>query len=172
MINSWQNALKSILENNPSLKDGVNKRISLVGIGAEFNGDDAAGVVAARLISSTLNGSAPDHLMVIDAGQFPENITGSLRAFSPDIIIFIDAVQMNADPGQISWIPLDSVSGMSASSHSMPLSVLSSYLRLDLNCDVHLLGIQPAQNEPFQPLNSQVLSAVEEISDFFLAACR
>ena len=36
---------------------------------------------------------------------------------------------------------------MSASTHSLPLSILARYLILEINCTVTLLGIQPGSND-------------------------
>ena len=142
-----------------------------MGIGNEFNGDDAAGVIIATNLISAFEQKKILNIQVLDAGQFPENITGTLRSFSPKVIIFIDAVNMNAKPGFIAWIPFKMVSGMSASSHSLPISILADYLSQDLKCEVYLLGIQAEQNEPFQPLSSQVYSAVSEITETLHNSC-
>lgn len=93
----------------------------------------------------------------------PENTTGALRRFKPDVVLMVDAAQMGAVPGEIAWIPWETTSGMSASSHSLPLSMLASYLKLEFGCAVHLLGIQPDHNETNAPLSLPVRAAVDEI---------
>jgi Ni,Fe-hydrogenase maturation factor len=54
---------------------------------------------------------------------------------------------------------------MSASTHSLPLSILARYLRLDLGCSVALLGIQIRSNEMGENVSAEVLRAVHEIVD-------
>ena len=61
------------------------------------------------------------------------------------------------------WIPEESIDGMSASTHSLPLSMLARYLTLDLNCTVTLLGIQPGSNEVGDGISTEVLQAIQEI---------
>jgi hydrogenase 3 maturation protease len=101
--------------------------------------------------------------LVIDAGQAPENITGHLRAFKPDMILFVDAADMGEAPGAIRWIAMDEIDGMSASTHRMPLSMLAAYLGLELGCDIVLLGIQPASIAMGEGLSNPVREAVDQI---------
>jgi hydrogenase 3 maturation protease len=137
--------------------------VAIVGIGNEFNGDDAAGVLVARKLSMRECSDDAGHVLVIEAGQAPENITGELRRFQPQVVLLIDAAQVDADPGEVVWIPWETTTGMSASSHSLPLSMLARYLTLEFNCTVHLLGIQPAHNESNGAVSTEVHAAVEDI---------
>jgi hydrogenase maturation protease HycI len=106
--------------------------------------------------------NAPD-LLILEGGLAPENQTGKIRAFQPELVLFIDAAQMDEPPGTIRWIPLDSIDGMSASTHSMPLSILAHYLTLEFSCQVAVLGIQPAQNAIGSGLTPPVRAAVARI---------
>jgi hydrogenase 3 maturation protease len=161
---SWKNSLTPILFPEWSLPKSEAPRVAIVGIGNEFNGDDAAGVLVARKLSVQECSADAGHVLVIEAGQAPENITGELRRFQPQVVLLIDAAQMNAEPGEIAWIPWESTSGMSASSHSLPLSMLARYLTLEFGCQVHLLGIQPAHNEPGSAPSPRVRAVIDEIS--------
>ena len=70
---------------------------------------------------------------------------------------------MGEAPGTIRWIDMDKLDGLSASTHSMPLSLLAKYLALEIDCDVKLLGIQPCSNEVGETVSTEVLEAVDEI---------
>ncbi|HEY3310253.1 MAG TPA: hydrogenase 3 maturation endopeptidase HyCI [Anaerolineales bacterium] len=144
--------------------EGSFARVAVVGIGNEFNGDDAAGVMVARRLGVRLRSADASHVLVIEAGQAPENITADLRRFQPQVVVLIDAAQVNAAPGEVVWIPWERTSGLSASSHSLPLSMLARYLTLEFGCSVHLLGIQPGRNEVDTRLSPAVSEAVDEIS--------
>jgi hydrogenase 3 maturation protease len=139
--------------------------VAIVGIGNEFNGDDAVGVLVARRLSSRECAADAGHVLVIEAGQAPENITGELRRFGPQVVILVDAAQMDMAPGHIAWIPWEKTSGMSASSHSLPLSMMARYLTLEFGCTVQLLGIQPAQNHQTGILSAQAHAAVDEVAE-------
>jgi len=102
-------------------------------------------------------------LLIIEAGHAPENATGALRKFAADLVLMIDAAEMGEMPGTVKWIPDESIDGMSASTHSLPLSMLARYLTLELNCTVALLGIQPGSNEVGEQVSREVLRTVNEI---------
>jgi len=138
--------------------------VAVVGVGNEFNGDDAAGILVARSLNCLERSDDASHVLVIEAGQAPENITAELRQFQPQVVLLIDAAQVNAEPGDIVWIPWETTSGISANSHSLPLSMLARYLTLEFGCAVHLLGIQSSQNEAYTGVCPQVQEAVDEIT--------
>lgn len=106
---------------------------------------------------------ATDHLLILEAGPAPENRTGELRRFKPDLMLFIDAAEMGEEAGTVRWITEEQIDGMSASTHSLPLSLLARYLRLELGCKVVLFGIQPASNEVGDTVTREVLTAVGEV---------
>lgn len=163
-LGSWKDSLTPILSPQACQEQNKPVRVAVVGIGNEFNGDDAAGVLVARRLGSRECAGDADHVLVIEAGQAPENITAGLRRFQPQVVILIDAAQMDETTGTVNWIPWDTTTGMSASSHSLPLSMLARYLTLEFGCQVHLLGIQPAWNEPYTGFSQAVQTAVDEIS--------
>jgi hydrogenase 3 maturation protease len=127
--------------------------------------DDAAGVLIARDLSQRTCARNIDRILILEAGQAPENRTGELRRFSPDVVVIVDAADMKEAPGTIRWIPEDSIDGVSASTHSLPLSLLARYLKLELNCAVTILGIQLVSNKLGDRLSPEVLLAVEEVVD-------
>jgi hydrogenase 3 maturation protease len=159
----WQNSLSKLLRNSLDSSNGT-PRLAVVGIGNELNGDDAAGSLVARALNERTTLGGIYSLLVIDAGVAPENITGDLRTFKPDLIVFIDAADMGEAPGTVRWIAMDEIDGMSAVTHRMPLSMLSQYLTLELGCDIVLLGIQPASVVMGKDLSGPVRHTVEQMS--------
>ncbi|MHC1739591.1 MAG: hydrogenase 3 maturation endopeptidase HyCI [Anaerolineaceae bacterium] len=146
-------------QNNQPLP--TSKRVALVGVGNELNGDDAAGnQVAAKLMA--LSG-LPAHFFVINAGSLPENASGPLRRFKPGLVIFVDAANFGGEPGQIQWLDETKIGGMSASSHTLPLTVLGQFLASELDCKVEYLGIQPKQLEFDHELSPELSRAVDEV---------
>jgi len=145
------------------------ERVAILGIGNELNGDDAAGVIAARKLSPIVRGrdfiagSRSPAFLIIEAGLAPEAFTGPLRRFLPDLVILIDAAELGEPPGTIRWFDWTSVEGMSASTHTLPPSVLSQYLMKELGCQVMLIGIQPKQLEFDQQVSDEVQKAVAQV---------
>ncbi len=157
--NTWQASLRQWL--SQQLPDS---RLAIVGIGNTLRSDDAVGVLAARSICSRFTPD-PKTALVIDAGHAPENITAELRCFAPEFILFIDAADMGELPGTIAWLELAELDGMSASTHTLPLSMLARYLTLELNCQIAVLGIQPRCNEVGEAISTEVESAITQVVD-------
>lgn len=159
---SWQNSVsQTLMRLKPP---DTLPRIALVGIGHELRGDDAAGVILARALQPLAEAN-PSRLRVIDAGHAPENFSRVLRDFHPDLIVFVDAAQMNEAPGTIRWLAWQDTGGLSGSTHTLPIHVLASFLSADLGCEIGLLGIQPADNTMDAPLSPAVQRAVEEMAE-------
>ena len=126
--------------------------------------DDAAGVLVVRALAGREWAMDPDRFLILDAGHAPENRTGELRRFAPDVVIIIDAADIGETPGTVQLIPEQSIDGMSASTHSLPLSMLARYLNWELKCEVILLGIQPASIEVGETVSDAVLQAVDLVA--------
>ena len=156
--NSWQASIQRLLN-----QQTVESRIAVVGIGNTLRSDDAAGILVARALTTSRLLPDPKPVLVIDAGHAPENCTAELRRYAPDVVLLVDAVEMGEAPGYIRWVEMDEIEGMSASTHSLPLSMLASFLNWELNCEVTLLGIQLKSNDIGETVNLDVLRAVNEI---------
>ncbi|HSB01995.1 MAG TPA: hydrogenase 3 maturation endopeptidase HyCI [Anaerolineales bacterium] len=162
MPNTWRTSLHPLLQ---QLTNEVGKfpRVAIAGIGNNLRSDDAAGMLIARALSERKCAADTDHLLILEAGYAPENHTGELRTFAPSLVLLIDAADMGKDPGTVAWISEEDIDGMSASTHSLPLSMLTKYLSLELGCKVMLLGLQAVSNEVGETVSAEVLQAVEEV---------
>jgi hydrogenase 3 maturation protease len=136
-------------------------RVAVLGIGHELNGDDAVGIHVAQMLQPVAPGS--DRLLVVNAGPAPENFTGPLRRFRPDLIIMVDAAQMNEAPGTIRLLDWRDTQGLSASSHTLPPYVFADYAVREFDCAVALLGIQPEDTSLGAPLSARVHAAAHEV---------
>ncbi len=101
--------------------------------------------------------------LLVEAGQAPENFSGTLRRFQPDLVILIDAADMGQPGGSVACLDWREADGWSASTHSLPLNMLSAFLVSELDCQVMVLGIQPVQIGMDQPISHEVEFAVKEI---------
>jgi hydrogenase 3 maturation protease len=138
-------------------------RVAVVGVGNTMRGDDGAGVLVVRALAASLQ-NAPD-VLLIDGSTAPENFTGPLRRFRPDLVIEIDAAHLDQPPGTVAWVDWRDADGMSASTHTLPPSVLARFLTADLGCRVSLLGIQPATLEMGCGLSPEVADAVACVAE-------
>jgi hydrogenase 3 maturation protease len=161
---TWQASLTASLQNLKKPERSV--RLAVLGIGHELCGDDAAGTRLAGRLKELAAGD-PD-LLAVEAGPAPENFTGTLRRFAPDLVLLVDAALMDAEPGTVRWLDWHAADGMSASTHTLPLHLLAGYLTDDLGCQVALLGIQPEQTYADAPLTPRVQAAAEEVAEFII----
>jgi hydrogenase 3 maturation protease len=157
----WQSQLRKKLASlSLSRPDGDRLRVAVVGIGHALNGDDGAGIAVAQALTARL--TTPT-LLVLDAGAAPENQTGALRRFDPALVLFVDAANMGGAPGEVRLLDWQDTTGLSASTHTLPLHVIAQYLVHELGCDVALLGIQPQQNAVMAPLSPLIEGVVREV---------
>ncbi len=156
----WQASLKASL--NRLSKPESTVRLAVVGIGHELCGDDAVGVRLAGMLKSRAAGN--DRLLAVEAGPAPENFTGTLRRFAPDLVLLVDAAVMDAAPGTVQWLDWQDADGFDASTHTLPLHMVCSYLIAELGCQMALLGIQPEQTFADAPLTSRVQKAAEDVA--------
>ena len=137
-------------------------RLAIVGIGRAGDGDDGAGpALCAALERLAL---PAENRLVVDAGTAPENATGLLRRFRPDTVVLVDAAEMGEPPGAVRWLEGARALGCSASTHTLPLGLLATYLAESLGCRVRLLGIQPAAVSSGDGLSAPVRQSVERLA--------
>lgn len=161
MLNrSWQDSLQAELQRLQRSDRPV--RVALMGIGHELCGDDAVGVRIAGMLRSRQPASG--HFLAIEAGPAPENFTSVVRRFQPDLVLLIDSALMGAEPGAVCWLDAGQTEGFSASTHTLPLHILVSYLTCELGCSIAILGIQPEQTFADAPLTPRVQAAAEEVA--------
>lgn len=134
-----------------------------MGIGNSSRSDDAAGVRVARALLESRRIRDLEHVLVIDGGHAPENLTGEIRRFGPDSVLLVDAAELGQLPGTVQWIPIEDLDGMSVSTHSLPLSMLAGYLALEVQCTVTLIGIQARSNAFGEIISPDVLRAIDDI---------
>lgn len=156
----WQEALSR----NLALPEGeCPPHVAIVGVGHPLRGDDAAGLVLAEMLQPQLASTA--NVLVVEGGSAPENCTGLLRRFDPELIILVDTAAMDLPPGAVRWLTWqDEVTDKSLTSHALPLRVLVRYLAAELGCPITILGIQPAELTFDTPLSPPVKEAVEMIA--------
>jgi len=145
-------------------------RTIVLGIGNRLGGDDAAGTaVVDRLNQRHQRAGVPisTEIMAIDAGTAPESYTSVIRRHRPDLLILVDAADMGLPAGAQRTIPPEKISTLAFSTHSMPLSVLLSYVK-EFCGKVLLIGLQPAHTEIGEHISRAVRRSVKELAEAIL----
>ena len=146
-------------------------RVCILGVGTELCRDDAAGLLLVDQLSAQMNlsvGVASERLLLIHGGPAPENFTGVIRAFSPNLLVVVDAAFLELPAGSIQLLPEERAAGLSFSTHMLPLPMMLSYLKLECACSVCLVGIQPATTEQGIGISPRVVDGVKLLTNIFL----
>lgn len=115
------------------------RRLAIVGIGDERIPPDRLGMYTAREIKQ----QDVSGVEVFLAGTVPERITGPLRRYRPDHVLFFDAADMGARPGTVAVIEPEHVHTSLVTTHDLPLPVVMDYVEQETAAGITLLGIQP-----------------------------
>lgn len=166
--------LRQLLVRKPDTSD---TKVAFVGIGSELRGDDAVGVVIVErlsaLQSSSSRSDAISNFLFINGGSAPENILGEIKAFQPEVVVFIDAIVIGNDDdekspaGTVRLINTnkEKISGISFCTHSLPLTIIADYIRQSISCEIFVIGIEPG-DMGFRPdcaLTPPVAEAAKEV---------
>jgi len=146
-------------------------RIAVCGIGNDRRGDDAAGLLCLRKIQTNppekipvgAGGGRP--VVFIEGGETPENETGRMRKFQPDLVLLIDAARGGRRPGEIFIVEKEMISDEDVSTHRISLSLLVRYLEESLGARVVFLGIEPGSAAINGPVSAPVRTSVSLLAD-------
>ena len=135
----------------------VKGRLVIVGIGHPLRGDDALGPCLIKLLEGHVDA------LCIDAGSAPENYLGKIIKASPDVVLFIDAVDFNKEPGYYKILKQEEILKTGFTTHDLSPKILIEYLAEETRARMYLLGIQPKDLGLGQPLSAPVQKALSEL---------
>jgi hydrogenase 3 maturation protease len=146
-------------------------RVAVVGVGNIARGDDAAGVLVAQGLLAAL-APGEGRALVIAAGEVPENYTGTVRAFGPDLVVLIDSAGAGRRPGSIFIVDRAAIADDDVSTHRLPLTRIARYLEETMSCRVLILGLEPASFEGtgMSPAVGRAVRKIVALLDKALAA--
>jgi len=156
--------MKIYLELKHKLRNA--KKIAVLGVGSDLRADDAAGMFVAKNINKALNKNSK--VRVFLGGIAPENLTGDIKKFNPTHLIIVDCADFKKKPGTILLIGPKDLSGVSFSTHTLPLNILADYIARDINCETLIIGIQPKTIEFEKPVSKEVKQAIKTLSDILI----
>lgn len=130
----------------------------VITVGNLLRSDDGVGPYIAGAISSPKR-----EIIVLDAGDRPENILDRAVEVKPAKTIIVDAADFGGVPGELRIIPEYSIPDNPLSAHSFPLRIVARLLAEDTGSEVFFLGIQPETMAFGEGLSPKVKRAAEEI---------
>ncbi len=107
----------------------------LLGVGNDIRGDDAVGELVVREFSN-------EEWDSIDCGSVPENHITLIEEDEYEVVVIVDAANMDLEPGEIRIVPREHLGVFTMSTHALPISTVMDFLERKVN-EVYLIGIQP-----------------------------
>ena len=148
-------------------------RVAVLGVGSELRGDDQAGLLVAQRLRKRCktNGACPQ-IELFHGATAPENLTGEIKNYRPSHLIVVDAADVGKEPGTIEVISPDSISGVSFSTHMMPMKIIVDYMRESIDCKVMVIGIQPKSLEYTGPVSPEIRASARQVATAIEAIVR
>ncbi len=162
--------------------------MAFLGIGHPLRGDDASGLLFVRTLLKKLREqsktrhkklslfqeikiSDKQSCLLLEGGASPENFTGLIRQFKPDLLVIIDASDMKSAPGTITAINKNEIPcAYDTSTHRMPPTLLVKYLLIDNpKLKTSWILIQP-KSIPLlsKTISKEIKTAILSFIDFIL----
>jgi hydrogenase 3 maturation protease len=139
-------------------------RIAVLGVGNASRGDDGAGVLAAATLKKRLGQKGRSRLSVFLGHETPENLTGEIRRFRPDLVLILDSAASGKRPGSVFLLGKKDMAVEDISSHRMPLALLVDYLEKSVGCRVKVIGLEPKSCRAGASLSAPVRLAAEKLA--------
>lgn len=144
------------------LRNRLQGKVLILGIGNPLRGDDAAGPELIRRLSSpSLPTLKP--MLLLDVGEVPENYVGKIVKERPDTVVLVDAVDLGASPGTVRVVEKDDIGAEFFSTHSVSLNMVADYIDKETSADVFVLGIQPGNLAFKEEISEPVRESLEKI---------
>jgi hydrogenase 3 maturation protease len=139
-------------------------------VGSDLRGDDVAGVLVARRLASCAARTGSDRVAAYAGGAAPENFTGEIVRFRPDLVVLVDAAHLGLEPGAVEVIDAERVGGLSFSTHMLPVPIFLDYLHKTIGCRSLVIGIDIVQKDVLAPVSRPVGAAVRRLVAAFRRA--
>lgn len=139
----------------------------VLGIGNRLGCDDAAGPCLIDMLNRggrEAGRPLPAGITAIDAASAPESYASIVRRHCPDLLLLIDAADMNLPPGAVRLIPPDKVTALPFSTHHIPLPTFISYVN-EFCGQVLLIGVQPCRTEIGEHISQVVRTSLKNLCE-------
>ena len=134
------------------------RKKTVITVGNSLRSDDGVGPYIAGQVKIPKDG-----VIILDAGDRPENIVWKATEVAPKRVVIIDAADFGGEPGEVRAIPEDCLPENPISTHRFPLRVISQLVTEDTGARVDFICIQPQSVGFGEGLSERVKAAAEEI---------
>lgn len=127
-----------------------------------MKGDDGAGPLLCRQLMGKVSAT------VIDAGTVPENYVRPIINSGSRHLLIIDAADFAGVPGALRLFKPEEVASSAFSTHALSPRLFIDLLLAEMDIDIHLIGIQPAQTAFGEPVCPEVQESLDALSDLMV----
>ncbi len=125
----------------------------LLGMGSVIRRDDGVGIY----VVEEAKGRLQDWIL-INGETVPENYTSYLKRESPDLLVIVDAADMDLPSGSIRRIGATSIDELFLTTHTMSIGFMIAYLRPYIE-HIIMIGIQPEDTSIGEGISDAVKQA-------------
>jgi len=147
------------------------QKLCILGAGSFMKADDAAGVLITEKLLEEFDVLNHPNLLILSGESAPENCCGEIKRFSPDHLCVIDAADMGESPGSIVFIENEVISGVTFSTHMLPVKIMLDYLVKETGCKITVMGIQPVDLTYDGKVTQKVAETVEYVTQVLSRLC-
>ncbi len=136
------------------------KNIIVAGVGNLMRGDDGVGIYTVKKLKKK------GFKQVYNCQTTPENYLSKICRNSPDLVLFIDAVELGKTPGYIDIKKAKEVSA-GFTTHNSGLDLVAEFIQNDCGADIYVIAVQPEKlegnmSEEVKTAGDKIASILEE----------
>jgi hydrogenase 3 maturation protease len=129
------------------------RRKLFVGIGNLLKSDDGVGVYISERIENR------ETILSLTVETSIENYIGKINSLNPDILVLMDCMELNSDPGTFKILTLNQIEDLTFNTHNISLKHLSEFFPIP----VYILGIQPEKIDFGENISYLVKNVADKI---------
>jgi hydrogenase maturation protease len=160
-IRAWRTELEKILSSSSS-----STKVVLVGMGHLLRSDDFAGSYVVKKLIARTNDRLLAGVCLFDGEDNVETLISKIADLEPRHVIFVDACEMKAEPGETQLISVTQTGYPFFTTHGVPLKLLAEQLLP--RSKVWILAIQPKQTDFGERLSPEIRAAADSVTEFFM----
>ncbi len=147
-------------------------KVVVLGVGNPDKGDDGAGIAAAESLRKRLSPARKRRVHVLIGEAAPENLTGKIRTYAPDLVVILDAAVGGFPPGTLFRVDPGKIADDGVTTHRISLRWLVRYIEESIGCPVIVLGIEPESVDFKEDISAAVKKGISSAVDIIVENVR
>ena len=143
-------------------------RVVIFGVGNRLRCDDRAGVefitkLREKWCANQLSNGAETRRILVEAGEFPEDWFIRILDIKPEVVVVVDAVDMQADPGSVAVFDAEDLPESPCfSTHRLPLKSMLKLWEKN-GSKTMVIAIQPESLDFGEKLSPRITMSINSL---------